>query len=168
MASVSGLDFNQRIRCRDRVVQAAELARANKAQVHYSQEPNRWDGINNRRNAKTGGFPRHADCSSFATWCLWNGLHLMYGLGDLVNGADWTAGFTGTMLDHGKRVRDEGNILRGDCVFYRPGGVNHVAIVVATKHQGHAVPLVVSHGSEAGPLRLKYDYETPTQVRRYI
>jgi hypothetical protein len=42
--------------------------------------------------------------SSFATWCLWNGLALRFGLGDIVNAAGWTAGYTGTMLEHGLPV----------------------------------------------------------------
>jgi hypothetical protein len=93
MGSVSGLTREQRIRARDRTVQAALLALHHAPQVHYTQDlVQRWDGIAKRRNARVGEFPRNADCSSFATWCLWNGLHLGFGLGDLVNGFNWTAG----------------------------------------------------------------------------
>jgi CHAP domain len=167
MASVSGLARDQRIRARDRTVQAALLALHHKAKVHYTQEPKRWDGIANRRNARTGEFPTHADCSSFATWCLWNGLRLGFGLGDIVNGHGWTAGFTGTMLDHGKRVRHLANVQRGDCVFYGAGPPGeHVTIVVAVKG---GIPMVVSHGSEPGPFHLKHNYRGDVlQIRRYI
>jgi hypothetical protein len=91
MPSASGLSRDQRIRCRDRVVQAARLTLANKEHTHYTEGPLRWDGIKNRRNAEIGQFPEYSDCSSFATWCLWNGLVLRFGLGDVVNGAGWPA-----------------------------------------------------------------------------
>jgi hypothetical protein len=105
MPSASGLSRDQRIRCRDRVVQAARLTLANKAHTHYTEGPLRWDGIKNQRDAEIGQFPEYSDCSSFATWCLWNGLVLRFGLGDVVNGAGWTAGYTGTMLEHGLAVQ---------------------------------------------------------------
>ena len=164
MASASGLGYEQRIRCRDRVVQAAKLALANKAEVHYTMGGRRWDGIKNRRNAARGEFPTHADCSSFVTWCLWNGLFLRYGLGDSVNGHDWKAGFTGTLLDHGRRVSQTSQALRGDLVFYSVPSP-HVTIIVARKD---GVPMVISHGLESGPHYRKFNYRTPTQIRRYI
>jgi hypothetical protein len=93
MPSASGLSRDQRIRCRDRVVQAARLTLANKEHTHYTEGPLRWDGIKNRKDAEIGQFPEYSDCSSFATWCLWNGI---YGSGppgvhcavivDMVNG----------------------------------------------------------------------------------
>jgi hypothetical protein len=57
MPSASGLSRDQRIRCRDRVVQAARLTLANKEHTHYTEGPLRWDGIKNRRNAEIGQFP---------------------------------------------------------------------------------------------------------------
>jgi hypothetical protein len=166
MPSASGLSRDQRIRCRDRVVQAAKLALANKTQVHYTQGPKRWDGIKNHRNAALGQFPVNADCSSFATWCLWNGLMLRFGLGDVVNGAGWTGGYTGTMLDHGMVVQHPSNALRGDCVLYGEPPGAHVTIVV---HNLNGVPMVISHGSEPGPYYLSYNYRSDVhQIRRYI
>ena len=67
MPSASGLSRDQRIRCRDRVVQAARLTLANKDHTHYTEGPLRWDGIKNRPNAESGQFPEYSDCSSFAT-----------------------------------------------------------------------------------------------------
>jgi hypothetical protein len=168
MPSTSGLSRDQRIRCRDRVVQAAKLALANKAQVHYSQDAvKRWDGIKNHRNAALGQFPINADCSSFATWCLWNGLLVRFGLGDIVNGAGWNAGYTGTMLDHGMVVQHTSNTLRADCVLYGSGPPGeHVAIIV---RHFDGVPMVISHGSEPGPYYLPYNYRSDVyQIRRYI
>jgi hypothetical protein len=168
MSSVSGLSRDQRIRCRDRVVQAAKLGLAHKAQVHYSQNLfKRWSGIRYHRNAALGQFPRNSDCSSFATWCLWNGLLLQFGLGDIVNGQGWNAGYTGSMLQHGRVVQDNSNVLRGDCVFYGsawPG--EHVTIVVSHLN---GVPMVISHGEETGPWYIPYNYGSHIyQIRRYI
>ena len=165
MASVSGLDKQQRIHCRDRVVQAAELAWNNAATVHYTQGGKRWNGIRNNRDARLGLFPHYADCSSFVTWCLWNGLFLKYELPDIVNGHDWTAGFTGTLITHGRKILHADRVLRGDLVFYSPPPARHVAIVVGRKN-GH--PMVISHGSEGAPYYLKYDYRNVSQIRRYI
>lgn len=169
-ASASGLSPEQRIACRECVVQAAKLACAHEPEIHYTQDIHlRWDGINRRRNAALGQYPSYADCSSFATWCLWNGLYLKYHLPDKVNGKNWSAGNTGTMTSHGLGVSiDPQSILPGDCVFYRKdagGPISHVAIVVS-KLRG--VPMVVSHGSEKGPTYRKYNYRTPVQIRRYI
>jgi len=167
MPSASGLSRDQRIRCRDRVVQAARLTLANKDHTHYTEGPLRWDGIAHRRNAEIGQFPEYSDCSSFATWCLWNGLVLRFGLGDIVNGAGWTAGYTGTMLEHGLPVRYPSNVLPGDCVIYGSGppGV-HCAVVV---DMVNGTPMVISHGSEPGPFYLAYNYRPDVlSIRRYI
>ncbi|HYV32766.1 MAG TPA: hypothetical protein VEO53_16885 [Candidatus Binatia bacterium] len=168
MPSVSGLSRDQRIRCRDRVVQAAKLALANKAQVHFTEDlVKRWDGIRNHRNAALGQFPVNCDCSAFATWCLWNGLLLRFGLGDIVNGLGWHAGYTGTMLQHGRVVQHPSNALRGDCVFYGSAWpADHVTIVV---HNSNGMPMVISQGSEPGPFYIPYNYGDPIyQIRRYI
>ena len=168
MSSVSGLNRDQRIRARDRTVAAALLALHNAPKIHYTQEAPRWEGINRRLNARLGQFPRNADCSSLATWCLWNGLHVGFGLGDIVNGHNWTGGFTGTMLCHGKRVSDAASIQRGDCIIYGNGGTGkHTAIVVGRAKDG--TPMVVSHGSEPAPFYVKYNYRRDImQIRRYI
>jgi hypothetical protein len=167
MGSVSGLTREQRIRARDRTVQAAVLALHHEPQVHYTQGPARWDGIAKHCNARTGDYPHNADCSSFATWCLWNGLFLSFGLGDIVNGMDWSAGYTGTMLGHGKPVHHLTNVQRGDCALYGTGFPGeHVTVVIAMKG---GVPMVVSHGSEPGPFYLRYDYRSDfLEFRRYI
>lgn len=168
MASVSGLSRDHRIRARDRAVAAALVTLHHAPQVHYTQGSARWEGISKKLNARLGQFPKNADCSSFATWCLWNGLGVGFGLGDLVNGAKWHAGFTGTMLSHGKRVHDVGCVQRADCVIYGNGGSGeHTAIVVGRAKNG--TPMVVSHGSERGPFYLPYNYRNDVmQIRRYI
>jgi hypothetical protein len=149
-------------RCRDRVVQAAKLGLAHKGDVHYTQGSERWDGITKKRNAALGQFPRHADCSSFVTWCLWNGLFLAFGLPDNVNGTNWKSGFTGTLRTHGWKLDPDEGPIRGDCVLYDPP---HVAIVVSRQN---GVPMVISNGGEGGPYFLRFNYRHPVQIRRYI
>jgi hypothetical protein len=168
MASVSGLSRDHRIRARDRAVAAALLALHHAPQVHYTQRAARWEGIHEKLNARLGQFPRHADCSSFATWCLWNGLHIGFGVCDTVNDANWTGGFTGTMLSNGKQVHELSNVQRADCVIYGNGPPGHHTAIVVGRARDRT-PMVVSHGSEAAPFFVKYDYRPDImQFRRYI
>lgn len=169
MPSVSGLSKLHRIQARDRIVAAATLALHNAPRIHYTQGPKRWEGIDKHLNARMGQYPRNADCSAFATWCIWNGLVLGgYTTRDTVNGANWKAGYTGTMLTHGKQVMHEGNVQRGDCAIYGHGAPGeHTAIVVGRRADGTI--MVISHGSEAGPFYLPAKYRPDLmQFRRYV
>jgi cell wall-associated NlpC family hydrolase len=147
---------------RSAAIQAAVVALNNRGAVHYTQDARRWDGINRGLLGARGQFPSFADCSSFVTWCLWNGMRL-HNLPDTVNGQGWHAGFTGTLLDHGTRVSGDGAVVPGDLALYgsgRPG--KHVAICIGGG-------LVISHGSEAGPLKLALHYRNDLmEIRRYI
>src|SRR5947207_6348351 len=148
--SVSGLGRSHRRVARRRVLQAAYLGLHHSASIHYTQGGARWQGIADHRLAKHGRYPNYADCSAFATWCLWNGLKVTFNVRDVVNGARWQAGYTGTMLNHGKRVRGARKV--GDCVIYGNGFPGeHVAIYVGGGR-------VISHGSEAGPFLLPVHY----------
>jgi hypothetical protein len=166
-SAVSGLALPQRVRARDRAVQAARVALANQPHMTYTEGPQRWEGIAAKRNAALGQYPIDSDCSSFVTWCLWNGLHLLFGLPDLVNGDNWQGGYTGTMLQHGKPVQQIANVLPGDAVIYGTGAPGvHTAIVVDTNG---GVPHVISHGSPQSPVYLAYNYRPDVlQFRRYI
>jgi cell wall-associated NlpC family hydrolase len=150
----------QRVGTRNRAVRAAALALVHSANVRYTQGPERWEGLQHRLVASKGQYPRAADCSSFATWCIWNGLR-MYGAPDVVNNAGWKAGFTGTQLNCGTRVT--GKIMRGDLAIYGSGPPGkHVAICIGDG-------LVISHGSDRGPFKLKLHYRDDLmEVRRYF
>lgn len=164
------LNAKQRTRARRLAVRAAILAKNHAPAVHYTQGPERWEGIDDTRHAAAGEYPNEADCSAFATWCIWNGLFLPFRTDDVVNGANWEAGYTGTMLSHGRPVRYVKNVRWADCVLYGAPGSNgrHTAIVVKTTHTS-GVPMVISHGSEGGPYYLPYNYRSDIQsVRRYI
>lgn len=141
-------------------LQAAVLGLYHASVIHYTQGELRWQGIDRHRVASSGGYPNYADCSAFATWCYWNGLHVHLGHSDFVNGEHWLAGYTGTMMGHGKRVS---SLIPGDAVIYGRGFPGeHVAIYTGGG-------LVVSHGSEAGPLLLPVHYRPDAlQYRRYI
>lgn len=162
MSSVSGLSRAHRITARDLTCRAAILGIKNSAAIHYTQGPRRWDGISKNLKAHKGQFPIYADCSAFATWCLWNGLN-HFGVRDTVNGEHWSGGYTGTMLDHGKRVVHSTNWLRGDLFIYGNGAPGeHVALYLGGG-------MVASHGSEAGPFKLRWNYRSDLmEVRRYI
>jgi hypothetical protein len=168
MASVSGLSKAHRIEARDRAVRAAMLGLDHRAELHYTQGPLRWQGIDKKYRSQVGQYPRYADCSSFATWCLWNGLFVKFGVRDTVNGAAWRAGYTGTMLNNGKEVQHEYSVQRGDCVIYGRGAPGvHTAIVVGRRTDGKI--MVVSHGSEPGPFYVPFDYRSDIlSIRRYI
>jgi cell wall-associated NlpC family hydrolase len=164
MSSVSGLSYDHRIEARDRVMIAAELGLRRASSLSYTQDAaDRWDGITRELNAKMGECPRTADCSSFATWCLWNGLHIPFHVRDTVNGASWRYGYTGSMVNHGKRVLHRENWLRADLVLYGDpfGRSGHVAVYVGGGK-------VISFGGDPGPRLLPADYRPIAQVRRYI
>lgn len=162
MASVSGLNWAHRKKARQLTMNALNLALRNKRSVHYTQGPKRWDGIDHDKKAYQGQYPNFADCSSFATWAIWNGLD-HYNVRDTVNGLGWKAGYTGTMLQRGKPVKYRASWRRGDCFIYGNGWPGkHVAVYVGGGK-------VISFGSEPGPFLVAWDYRPDLmQVRRYI
>lgn len=155
------MNRTERFRARDVVTAAAMLGVRNKDQIHYTENaPARWEGIANGLIAAEGQFPHYADCSAFVTWCLWQALR--FGP-DAVNGEDWKAGYTGTMMNHGKVV-DPRYAVRGDAVMYG-NPVYHTAIVVG-RNNGQL--MVVSHGEETGPYLIPYNAWGVNCIRRYI
>ena len=97
------------------------------------------------------------------TWCWWNALTNVDGMDtkDVLNGASWSAGYTGTLLSHGRKVSDR---KPGDAVLYGRGFPgSHVAMVAENTN------MVYSHGSEAGPFFVPWNYRSDVmQVRRYV
>jgi len=162
---VSGLSDDHAAHARELILNAARLMMRHTGEIHYSQSPNRWEGINNHLTVIKGQFPRHCDCSSTATWMLWDAMARPYGVRDLVNGLNWRAGYTGTQYTKGKAVVHDKNLKVGDLIFYgnQGGGVpEHVAIYIGGGK-------VFSHGSEAGPYILGLDYRRDRRMsRRYI
>lgn len=157
----SKLDAEDRAKAREMVAQACHLMLRHPAEVHYTQEwVARWEGIAKGLRAYKGDYPRHSDCSSSATWILWQPYH-HFGLPDKINGTGWKSGYTGTLSQHGKRVYGTPKV--GDLVFYGGGWpYEHVAVSLGGRR-------VFSHGSEGGPYLLDIDYRADRrQVRRFI
>lgn len=158
--SVSGLSERHRKEAVNGVLQAAVLGLHHAPVIHYTQGPGRWSGIDKHCNASKGQYPRYADCSAYATWCYYNGLYLRGHHTDIVNGLHWGAGYTGTMLEHGRRVSSP---IAGDAIIYGsrwPG--EHTAVYTGGG-------LVVSHGSEAGPMLIPWRYRSDVlAIVRYI
>jgi hypothetical protein len=170
MASYSGLNAKDRALARRLLLKAVGVMMDHPAQIHYTQEAvARWEGIRERivpwtaTGKLNGRYPKHGDCSSTCTWLLWLALAHHFHLPDHVNGEGWAAGYTGTLIGHGKEVslRDG---LPGDLVLYGTSRSNteHVAMKI-----GHN--RVFSHGSEGGPYILPYNYRSDVIcARRYI
>jgi cell wall-associated NlpC family hydrolase len=162
---VSGLSDAHAAHARAVILKDAKIMVANKGAVHYSQGSNRWEGIDHRCTHMRNTYPKHCDCSSTATWMLWDAMARPYGVRDLVNHANWRAGYTGTMINGGKAVLHKSNLKIGDCSFYgwqSRGVPKHVAIYVGGGR-------VFSHGSEGGPYFLPVDYRSDrVAMRRYI
>jgi hypothetical protein len=94
-----------------------------------------------------------------------------FGVSDVVNGANWEAGYTGTLINHGMRVQSLGNVRWGDAVIYgtSPSNTEHVAMITHTGDNKDKVIRVISNGSEAGPFWLPYNYRSDiVEIRRYI
>ena len=155
----------ERVEARRRFERAMRLGYQHRDEVHYTQGARRWDGIRLELRSADGRYPTYADCSSFTTWALWNALTGATGdmdFPDVVIGADWTAGYTGTQTLHGEVV-DLDKLQIADLVFYGgPWPYGHVAGYVGDG-------LVISHGSESGPHLLPVRYRSDvSHARRYI
>jgi hypothetical protein len=145
-------------------VQAAMVAMNNRGLVHYSQSTRMMIvryGI--KPLAKLidwfkRGKQLWEDCSSSST-----GFYYIEGRPDPNDCGYNGLGYTGTLVVHGTRVSTP---QPGDLGFYGSGWpYHHVVICVGIKN---GVPMVVSHGSENGPLLLPYNYRGDfSHWRRY-
>lgn len=152
--SVSGLSAEHRHKATNMALQAAVLWLHHKDQIHYTEGSQRWECIDRDIKAWRGEYAHHGDCSSSLTAWVWSGLDHFH-VRDTVNGLHWRAGNTESMLDHGRRVR---SLFPGCAVIYN----GHTALYTGGG-------LVVSHGSEAGPLLLPWNYRSDiVSLRSYI
>jgi hypothetical protein len=171
MTSYSGLNAKDRATARRLFLKGVSVLMDHKDDLHYSQDMKlRWEGINEeivpwyRTGRLNGKFPHHGDCSSTGTYLLWLALNNHFHLPDKVNGAKWLAGYTGTLLDHGKHIKSPASLKIGDAVLYgNPGSTGeHVAWSIGGDR-------VFSHGSERGPFILPWNYRGDVMgFRRYI
>ena len=144
------------------IAKGARMMLANPAAVHYTEDLSlRWQGIRDRILIRQGRYITEGDCSSTATWLLWNALQIAYGIGDVVNGEGWAAGNTSTMATHGRPLPHGAPQRVGDLVLYGPPPADHVAVCLGGGY-------VFSHGGEAGPYKLHYNYRPVREIRRYF
>lgn len=146
-----GISANDRIR--QRIVDYARWGATNTYQIHYAQvRP--MDHL-----TKVEALPWYTDCSEFVTTIYhWAGAPDPNGLG--YNGYGWT----GTMLDHGTSI-PLFSARRGDVVIWGSAPGHHTAVLTENGTSGD--PLIVSHGSERGPLELRLSSENAAQGGRF-
>jgi hypothetical protein len=135
---------------RERIVAYARWGVENTAQIHYLQKRPMTDN--------TRALPRSVDCSEFATDAYQDA-----GAPD-PNGLGYNrAGYTGTLINHGVTV-SAAQARPGDLVIFGLNPTHHVAIVVEAGDD----PLLVSHGSEIGPLYIRLSAERAAQGGRPV
>lgn len=127
------------------------------AEIHYTQGQSRDDYLHEPK----ARLPLWTDCSGFVTYCYWAA-----GAPDPSGLAYRYVGFTGTLLEnahnHGRVLFDVSQARPGDPIVIGPGSGWHAVLVL----EAGPDPLIVSHGSEAGPRieRLSADPRTPKRV----
>lgn len=144
-------------RLRSAIVNWARWNASKQPEIHYSQGTQRDDFLHRPR----GYLPMTTDCSGDVTQENWaasapdpSGLGYRY------------VGFTGTLLSfaasHGHVFTDVSRARPGDPIVIGPGTGWHVVMCI----EAGPDPLVVSHGSEAGPKiqRLSVDPRQPKRV----
>jgi cell wall-associated NlpC family hydrolase len=132
---------------RQKIVTAARWGIENEPAIHYGQI---------RPMALSRDLPLTTDCSGFVTLC-----YFLAGAPD-PNGRGYDGeGWTGTLLRALPEL-DAASIRRGDLVVWGAYPGRHVAIVLEPGDD----PLLCSHGSERGPLAIRYSdecrYQPPT------
>jgi hypothetical protein len=160
MPGPAGLSNAHRAEARRVILLGVRLLMAHPAQIHYSQGPDRWEGIAKKLRIADGEYPKHGDCSSTHTWLVWNALTHVGAMQDHVNGQHYRAGFTGTIGSHGIVVPSVRHAKVGDAVLYGPRPTyEHIATYIGGGR-------VFSHGSERGPFLLGIDYRGDRAVIR--
>jgi cell wall-associated NlpC family hydrolase len=125
---------------RQKIVTAARWGIANEPRIHYGEV---------RPMPLARELPLTTDCSGFVTLC-----YFLAGAPD-PNGLDYSGqGWTGTLLQSMEHVEQE-EARRGDLVVWGRYPGRHVALVL----ERGADPLLCSHGSERGPLAIRFSDE---------
>jgi lysozyme family protein len=140
---------------RKRIVNWALWGCANNGRIAYSQDGTvRLSALRTR-----GALPLATDCSAFSTLCYsWAGAPNPNGHGAY---DPRRPAYTGSMLDRCRRV-PRSVAKAGDLVVWTPPTRGqHVCIVV----KAGADPVLVSHGDDSGPKRLRFSSEDGYQRR---
>ena len=140
---------------RKRIVNWALWGCANNSRIAYSQDGSvRLSALRTR-----GALPLATDCSAFSTLCYsWAGAPNPNGRGAY---DPRKPAYTGSMLDRCRRI-PRSAAAPGDLVVWMPPSRGqHVCIVV----KSGADPVLVSHGDNSGPKRLRFSAEDGYQRR---
>jgi hypothetical protein len=126
---------------------------AKRALIHYAQQ-RPMDCVKlteaQLRTWFNAGRSISLDCSEGVTClCKWAGLRDPNGLH--YNGQ----GYTGTLLAHLPHYRDPRKAKVGALCVFGPDDGDHVAMVMEPGHD----PLMWSHGSERGPIKVRFSVE---------
>lgn len=137
--------LNREKRKRARIAAVARWGVAHQPQIHYAETR----PIPLQLAAGVlHSLPFTTDCSGFVAVCY------RAAAAPDPNGSHYDGqGNTGTLLAHGERTRKP---RPGDVVVFGPPPYGHHAAIVV---RGGSDPLLVSHGSEAGPLLIRVSAE---------
>jgi len=133
------------------IVAWAKWGVANKAQIHYQQI---------RPFPLTSKLPLTTDCSGYATLCYY-----LAGAPD-PNGLNYNHyGYTGSLLQHGKKI-SLAEAQPGDLIVYGAGTGDHVAIIIENDGRD---PMTVSMGQDSDPsyVRVSQDGRKPQTYLRF-
>ena len=134
---------------RSDMVKQAEWALAHEAQIHYREA----------RPIPLADFKAHklpltTDCSGFVTCIAYAA-----GVKPDPNHQSYNGqGFTGTLLQHLEHIPKQAAVA-GDFVAFGPFPGEHVVMLLESAHT-NADPMVVSHGFEGGPIKLRLSAES--------
>jgi hypothetical protein len=139
--------------------QIMDLLLAHEPKVHYAQvRPMRTQSIKSvaglkKKLASQGGVSM--DCSESSTL-----IARLAGAPD-PNGLGYNgSGYTGTLLEHCRRVK-KADLLVGDLVVFGGGTGHHVCVVYGAGDD----PWLFSHGQERGPIKIRLSEEAKYQPR---
>jgi len=140
---------------RKRIVNWALWGCKNSGHIGYSQNGN----VRLAALGRKATLPLATDCSAFATLCYcWAGAPNPNAAGKY---DPRQPTFTGSMLAHCRRI-PRAAVQPGDLVVWTPPGTGqHVCVVI----QGGADPMLVSHGDDSGPKKLRFSAEDAYQRR---
>jgi len=133
------------------IVAWARWGVANKAQIHYQQV---------RPFPLNSNLPLTTDCSGYATLC-----YFLAGAPD-PNGLNYNHyGYTGSLLQHGKKI-SLSEAQPGDLIVYGAGTGDHVAIIVENDGKD---PMTISMGQDSDPsyVKVSQDGRKPQTYLRF-
>jgi cell wall-associated NlpC family hydrolase len=136
---------------RGKIVANALWGVVHEPEIHYDRSAARLAAL-----AQPQRLPLATDCSGFVTLCYaWAGAPNPNGGAYGAHLAAWT----GTLLEHCRRIPRKA-VRRADLVVWGAPPGHHVSLVVEPGDD----PLLVSHGQERGPVKVRFSAENAWQA----